>query len=73
MTPDAEFPRCDAASVFADVSIATQSEEAQSLWSRLLEEMEQHRVNGAVSYLVHEFQRLAERLDRELTRLESEL
>lgn len=69
---DVEFRGCDAATVFAEVSTAAESEEAQSLWDRLLQEMGKHRVDGAVSYLVAEFEGLAESLNRELTRLETE-
>jgi hypothetical protein len=72
MPHDVEFQGCDAASVFAEVSSAAESEEAQSLWDRLLQEMEKHRVDGAINYLVTEFQGLAENLDRELIRLETE-
>jgi hypothetical protein len=72
MPHDVEFQGCDAASVFAEVSSAVESEEAQSLWDRLLQEMEKRRVDGAVSYLENEFQRLAESLNVELIRLETE-
>ena len=72
MPQDVEFRGCDAATVFAEVSSAAESEETQSLWDRLLEEMAKHRVDGAASYLEAEFQRLAASLDRELTRLENE-
>jgi hypothetical protein len=72
MPHDAEFRGCDAATVFAEVGSAAESEETQSLWDRLLQEMEKRRVDGAVSYLSAEFQRLAESLERELTRLETE-
>ena len=69
---DLKFRHCDAASVFAEVSRAAQSEEAQSLWDRLLQEMKRHHVDGAANYLENEFKSLAESLDRELTRLETE-
>lgn len=72
MAEDAEFRGCDATTVFAEVTSGTDSEEAESLWSRLLEEMAKHRVDGAVGYLEAEFQRLTEILDRELKRLEDD-
>ena len=72
MPQDVEFQGCDATTVFAEVSGAAESEETQSLWDRLLEEMATRRVTGAASYLEAEFQRLTASLDRELTRLENE-
>ena len=72
MPRDVQFEGCDAATVFAEVGSAINSEEMQSLWDRLLGEMGKDRVDGAVSYLSDEFQRLAENLDRELNRLEAE-
>ena len=72
MPHDLEFKNCDAATVFAEVSSSIEFEVTQSLWDRLLQEMGEHRVDGAVSYLVTEFRRLAAILDRELTRLELE-
>jgi hypothetical protein len=71
MPHDVKFEGCDAATVFAEVSNAAQSEETQSLWDCLLQEMEKDRVEGAVNYLEGEFERLAQRPDRELTRLEA--
>jgi len=73
MPDDPGFKGCDSATVFAEVSSSAESEETQSLWQRLLQEMEKQRVDGAISYLATEFQQLGERLNRELIRLETEL
>lgn len=73
MPHDAKFEGCDTTTVFAEVSEAAESDEAQSLWERLLQEMDKRRVEGAISYLATELQQLGERLNRELTRLETKL
>jgi hypothetical protein len=67
-----EFKGCDAATVFEEVRKNTGTQEARSLWNRLLQEMERAGVDGALSYLEVEFQRISENLERELVRLEAD-
>jgi hypothetical protein len=69
MADGLEFENCDTATVFAEVGRKTETQEAQSLWNRLLPEMERYGVGGAVSYLEGEFDRVGEQLGRELARL----
>ena len=72
MTEVMEFKDTDAATVFEEVRRNTETEEARSLWDRLLSEMQRKSVDSAVSYLEVEFQRIGDNLDRELARLEAE-
>lgn len=66
------FKDTDAATVFDEVSKKTETEEAQSLWVKLLAELGRKGVSGAVSYLESEFQRIGDDLDREIARLTAE-
>ena len=72
MSERIEFKDCDTATVFEEVRKGTGTAEARSLWNRLLQEIDRKNVDGALSYLEGEFQRIAENLDRELTRLEAD-
>lgn len=72
MTELTEFKDTDAATVFGEVSKNTETEEARSLWNWLLSEMQRKGVDGAVSYLEGEFQRIGDNLNRELARLEAD-
>jgi hypothetical protein len=54
---------------FAEVRRKTETEEARSLWNRLLPEIERNGISGAVTYLEGEFDRIGEQLDRELARI----
>lgn len=69
MAKELEFKNCDTATVFAEVRRKTVSEEARSLWNRLLPEIARDGIDGAATYLEGEFDRLAEQLHRELARL----
>jgi hypothetical protein len=69
MPEDLEFKDCDTAAVFAEVGRKTETQEARSLWNRLLPELKRNGVDGAVSYLEGEFDRIGEQLERELARL----
>ena len=69
MPEEVKFKNCDRAAVFAEVRRKTETQEARSLWNRLLPEMERNGVDGAVSYLEGEFDRIGERLEQELARL----
>jgi hypothetical protein len=69
MPEDLEFKDCDTAAVFAEVGRKTETEEARSLWNRLLPEIMRNGVDGAVSYLDGEFDRIGEQIERELVRL----
>jgi hypothetical protein len=69
MAKQLKFKDCDTAAVFAEVGRKTETQEARSLWNRLLPEIERNGVDGAVSYLEGEFDRIEEQLDRELARL----
>jgi hypothetical protein len=69
MAEELKFKDCDTAAVFAEVRPKTETQEARSLWNRLLPEIERNGVDGAVSYLEGEFDRIGEQLDRELARL----
>ena len=66
-----KFDGCDAATVFAEVGKAAGTTEKRSLWHKPMQERRRKGVDGAVSYLEGEFQRIADSLDRELTRLEA--
>jgi hypothetical protein len=67
-----EFKDTDAATVFDEVSKKTETDEARSLWDRLLSELERKGVNGAASYLESEFKRIGDDLNRELMRLRAD-
>jgi hypothetical protein len=66
------FKDTDTATVFDEVSKRTETEEARSLWDRLLSELERKGVSGAASYLESEFQRIGGDLNNELARLEAD-
>jgi hypothetical protein len=68
---DASFKDTDAATVFDEVSKRAETEETQSLWDKLLTEVERKGVGGAVSYLESEFQRIGDDLNREIARLKT--
>jgi hypothetical protein len=70
MSDIATFKDCDSATVFDQVRKRASTQEARSLWNRLLQELERNGVDGAANYLDVEFRRMAENLERELTRLE---
>jgi hypothetical protein len=60
MPDELEFKDCDTATVFAEVRRETETQEARSLWNRLLGEIERNGVDGAVTYLEGEFDRIGE-------------
>jgi hypothetical protein len=72
MPEDLEFKDCDTAAVFAEVDRKTETQEARSLWNRLLPEIRRNGVDGAMSYLEGEFDRIGERLEWELARLNAD-
>ena len=69
MAEEPKFKNCDTAAVFAEVGRKTETQEARSLWNRLLPEIKRNGVDGAVSYLEGEFDHIGEQLEQELVRL----
>ena len=74
MARDPRFSECDAEAVFASIAKAPMTPEAQSLWDRLREELRAKKTPAAaMEYLRSSFAEIAQRVERELSRVRETL